>query len=81
MPQRPYKRKGISTPDDDFPDLDWSRVNSRTLVILQHALEGNLTHAYIIGMVQTLKDTGVDALSWNYRGCSEEPNRQLDNGS
>ena len=33
-----YQRERITTPDDDFLDLDWSRIGSRKLVILSMAL-------------------------------------------
>jgi predicted alpha/beta-fold hydrolase len=73
----PFRRERISTPDNDFLDLDWSVVKSRTLAILSHGLEGNSTRDYMCGMVKTLNDAGIDALAWNYRGCSGETNRQL----
>ncbi|MCD6527926.1 MAG: alpha/beta fold hydrolase [Desulfuromonas sp.] len=74
--QPPYSRERITTPDNDFIDLDWSTVGSRTLAIVSHGLEGNSTRSYITGMVKALNEAGIDALAWNYRGCSGEPNRQ-----
>nr|WP_320051124.1 alpha/beta fold hydrolase [uncultured Desulfuromonas sp.] len=71
-----YQRERIFTPDDDFLDLDWSCVNGKTLVILCHGLEGNSTRDYIKGMVKAVNGQGMDAVAWNYRGCSGEPNRQ-----
>ncbi|MFN8348446.1 MAG: alpha/beta fold hydrolase [Spirosomataceae bacterium] len=80
-----YTRERISTPDDDFLDLDWSfavkkksaDALKRPLVILSHGLEGNSTRQYITGMAQLLTDNGYDCLAWNYRSCSGEINRQL----
>ncbi len=72
-----YERERITTPDDDFLDLDWSRVGSDHLVIVSHGLEGNSTRAYMKGMVKLFNENGIDALAWNFRGCSEEMNRQL----
>ncbi len=76
-----YVRERIATPDDDFLDIDWAfcRQNNRseTLAILSHGLEGNSTRNYITGMIQALHREGVDALAWNYRGCSGTPNNQL----
>lgn len=71
-----YQRERISTPDDDFLDLDWARIGSQKLAILSHGLEGNSRRPYVLGMVKALHRRGWDALAWNYRGCSGEPNRQ-----
>jgi predicted alpha/beta-fold hydrolase len=72
-----YQRERIYTPDDDFLDLDWSRINSRKLVILSHGLEGSTYRHYIIGMATLINRHGWDTLAWNYRGCSGEINRRL----
>ena len=72
-----YQRERIDTPDDDFLDLDWSRVGSNKLVILSHGLEGNTHRPYMVAMAQMMNRTGWDALAWNYRACSGEINRQL----
>jgi len=75
-PER-YQRERIYTPDDDFLDLDWSRVSSRKLVILSHGLEGSAHRHYMIGMAALMNRRGWDALAWNYRACSGEINRRL----
>src|SRR5947207_4906177 len=62
-----YIRERISTPDNDFLDLDWSVVGSEKLVILSHGLEGDASRPYIKGMVKAMNSTGFDALAWNYR--------------
>lgn len=72
-----YVRERINTPDDDFLDLDWLRQKANHLVILSHGLEGNTQRAYMKGMAKAFFETGYDVLAWNYRGCSEEMNRQL----
>jgi len=72
-----YLRQRLETPDNDFLDLDWSKVNGKDLVIICHGLEGNTSRAYIKGMVKAFNDSGLDALAWNYRGCSEEMNKAL----
>ncbi len=72
-----YQRERITTPDDDFLDLDWSRIGSQRIAILSHGLEGNAHRNYILGMIRALHRRGWDALAWNYRGCSGEINRQL----
>jgi predicted alpha/beta-fold hydrolase len=72
-----YQRERIFTPDDDFLDLDWSRVGSRRLAILSHGLEGHTGRPYMIGMAKILNRFGWDVLAWNYRACSGEINRRL----
>ncbi len=80
-----YHRERITTPDDDFLDLDWSfakkaeaiTVKKSPLVILSHGLEGSSTRQYITGMAQLLTTNGYDCLAWNYRSCSGELNQQL----
>ncbi len=73
-----YERERLTTPDDDFLDLDWSVKTGQTkLVILSHGLEGDSTRQYIAGMVRHLNNHGYDCLAWNFRSCSGEMNRQL----
>lgn len=72
-----YQRERIDTWDDDFLDLDWSVKGSDTLLIATHGLAGNSNMAYIRGIIRMANDQGWDALAWNYRGCSGEPNRRL----
>ncbi|MBN2809177.1 MAG: alpha/beta fold hydrolase [Deltaproteobacteria bacterium] len=71
-----YLRETISTPDDDFLDLDWVYGSSDKLVIISHGLEGNSTRAYVKGMVKAVTDAGFAALAWNFRGCGGAINRQ-----
>jgi predicted alpha/beta-fold hydrolase len=72
-----YQRERITTPDDDFLDLDWSRIGSGRLAILSHGLEGNTRRPYMVGMARMLNRHGWDVLAWNYRACSGEINRRL----
>ncbi|MBX2916536.1 MAG: alpha/beta fold hydrolase [Cyclobacteriaceae bacterium] len=72
-----YSRERISTPDDDFLDLDWINNKSEKLVIISHGLEGNSKRAYVKGMAKIFSLQQYDVLAWNYRGCSEEMNHQL----
>ena len=74
-----YVRERITTPDQDFLDLDWSKASqsqNSKLVILSHGLEGDSSGQYIRGMVRLLNENNFDALAWNYRGCGEEMNLQ-----
>ncbi|MCX2738838.1 YheT family hydrolase [Pontibacter anaerobius] len=72
-----YERERLITPDDDFIDVDWSRVGSDSLLVLSHGLEGDSGRPYITGMVKAFNANGIDALAWNYRSCSGEPNKLL----
>ena len=69
-----YTRERITTPDDDFLDLDWSGTGSKQLAIISHGLEGDASRPYVKGMVKAANKVGIDALAWNYRSCSGEPN-------
>src|SRR3989338_5167354 len=72
-----YQRQRIATPDQDFLDLDWSRIGSKKLAILSHGLEGSSQSHYVLGMVRALNRSGWDALAWNFRGWSGEPNKTI----
>jgi len=72
-----YTRERISTPDNDFLDLDWSVIDSDTLLIVSHGLEGDASRPYVKGMVKAANNAGIDALAWNYRSCSGEPNKLI----
>jgi len=70
-----FVRERLELPDGDFLDLDWLRPGANRLAILAHGLEGSSTQQYIRGLAATLAADGWDALAWNFRGCSGEPNR------
>jgi uncharacterized protein len=72
-----YDRERIQTPDDDFLDLDWLRQSAERVVIISHGLEGNTSRAYMKGMAQAFYNQNFDVLTWNFRGCSGEVNKQL----
>jgi len=72
-----FIRERINTPDNDFLDLDWVKNNNKRLVILTHGLEGHSRRPYILGMAKAAHDTNWDALAWNFRACSGEPNKHL----
>jgi predicted alpha/beta-fold hydrolase len=77
-----YVRERITTPDDDFLDLDWAyayangKERSSKLAVISHGLEGDSKRPYVTGMARTLTEAGYDVLAWNYRSCSGEINRQ-----
>jgi len=72
-----YRRERIWTPDEDFLDLDWSSVGASRVAIVSHGLEGNSERWYVLGVVRALNRSGWDALAWNMRGCSGEPNKTI----
>jgi len=72
-----YQRKRISTPDNDFLDLDFSIIKSDTIAILVHGLEGSSSSPYIISAVRQLNKANIDAVAINLRGCSGEINKLL----
>jgi len=72
-----FQRERITTPDDDFLDLDWLKQKSSSLIIISHGLEGSSKRPYVMGMARAGFEKGFDILAWNYRGCSEEMNKQL----
>ena len=72
-----YIRERISTPDHDFIDLDWSRIDGDKAVIVLHGLEGHSQRSYVLGMIRALNSRGWDAVAFNFRGCSGQPNRLL----
>ncbi|WP_258104478.1 YheT family hydrolase [Marinoscillum sp. MHG1-6] len=67
-------RQRISTPDDDFLDLDWYKNGNDRLMILQHGLEGSSDRSYVLGMAKIFFQNGYDVCAWNFRGCSSEMN-------
>ncbi|MGB1206460.1 MAG: YheT family hydrolase [Chitinophagales bacterium] len=71
-----YVRERITTPDNDFLDIDWLKKDNRRLMIISHGLEGNSDSKYIKGMARAFSEKHWDVLAWNYRGCSGEPNRK-----
>ncbi len=71
----PRQTERVTTPDEDFLDLDWYRTGAEKLVIISHGLEGDARRPYVLGMVKALTEAGFDVLAWNYRGCSGEINK------
>jgi len=72
-----YERERIDTADNDFIDLDFSKVGGNSLIIILHGLEGNAHKSYVKGLVRTMNRAGVDAVAMNLRGCSNEDNRNF----
>jgi predicted alpha/beta-fold hydrolase len=72
-----YERKRITTWDNDFIDLDFSIIGSKTLVLLIHGLEGSSESKYMISTSNHLNTIGLDTVCFNLRGCSGEDNLLL----
>jgi predicted alpha/beta-fold hydrolase len=70
-----YNRERLELKDGDFIDLDFSRVQSNTLAILLHGLEGSSNSKYILALAKKLNAHHIDVLSVNFRGCSGVSNR------
>jgi len=78
-------RERLTTPDNDFVDLDWSdNVNERTrqstsnddqpIVVIFHGLTGSSSSPYVRALIEGLNNNGLRAVVMNFRGCSGEPN-------
>jgi len=72
-----YKRTRITTWDNDFIDLDFSLIKSKTLILLIHGLEGSSESGYMIATSKHLNLSGYDTVCMNLRGCSGEDNLLL----
>jgi predicted alpha/beta-fold hydrolase len=77
-----FRRERITTPDDDFLDLDWVvRIDARAirdscpLVVVLHGLEGSAQSDYALQLYRALAAEGIGAVGLNFRCCSGEPNR------
>lgn len=72
-------RERLELADGDFVALDWHQQNTinKKLVIITHGLEGDSGRHYVTGMAKKFASQGWDALGWNCRSCSGEPNRLL----
>lgn len=72
-----YTREIFDTPDNDKIALDWSRVNSDKLVVINHGLCGHSRRHYALALAKAFNQAGWDCLAWNFRGTSEDPFENL----
>ncbi|MGO9372882.1 MAG: YheT family hydrolase [Syntrophobacteraceae bacterium] len=77
VPDVNYQRKRLITSDNDFLDIDSCIIGSDRTAIVSYGLEGNSHRPYVLGMVRVLIRNGWNAVVWNFRGCSGEPNKKL----
>ena len=80
-----FTRRRLSTPDDDFIDIDfahaggivWSQfAASAPIVLVLHGLTGSAKSAENIELYRQLTAVGMRSLGINYRSCSGEINKQ-----
>lgn len=69
------QRERLTTPDNDFIDIDWCGTGDKPLVILLHGLAGSSRSPYIRGLQIAFWQMGWRSVAMNYRGCSGEYNR------
>ncbi len=67
-------RERLTTPDNDFIDLDWCGKGDKPLVILLHGLTGSSESGYINGLQSKLLEQGFRSVVLNFRGCSGQSN-------
>lgn len=67
-------RERLSTPDNDFIDIDFCGKDKQPIVILLHGLTGSSQSGYIKGLQYVLKEHGFRSVALNFRGCSGESN-------
>lgn len=73
-----YQRERITTPDDDFLDLDWAiPLQPKALTIIFHGLEGCSQSHYVRHLVHQLLAQDIACVVMHFRGCSGEPNKQV----
>ncbi len=70
-----YQREQFETADNDFLDLDYSKVGARKIVVICHGLEGSADDHYIKATARAVNERGWDALAMNFRACGGEVNR------
>ncbi|MBM4184544.1 MAG: alpha/beta fold hydrolase [Gemmatimonadetes bacterium] len=74
-----FQRERLTTPDDDFLDLDWcpDPGPDAPIVLVLHGLEGSARRRYVRNVCRELLAHGMRPAALNLRGCSGEPNKAL----
>lgn len=71
------ERIEISTPDNDFLELDVLDLkNNKPVVALFHGLEGSTERFYIRNLMYDLQQAGFSSVAMNFRGCGSRLNDQ-----
>lgn len=71
-----YQRERLTTPDDDFIEVDFCGIGPQPLIILLHGLTGSSQSGYIKGLQRILFSQGFRSAALNFRGCSGMPNNK-----
>lgn len=69
-----YQRERINTSDGDFLDLDFLNCDSDQILIIIHGLEGSSDSKYIQNLALQARQSKMNVVAMNLRGCSGEPN-------
>lgn len=70
----PVTRERLTTPDQDFIDIDWCGMGTGPIVLLLHGLAGSSRSPYIQGLQEIISKRGWRSVTLNFRGCSGEYN-------
>ncbi len=71
-----HHRERLTTPDDDFIDIDFCGAGNQPLIILLHGLTGSAQSGYIKGLQSALFKQGLRSAALNFRGCSGQSNNR-----
>ncbi len=71
-----FERQRLTTPDQDFLDIDLIINNNEKAVFLFHGLEGSTGSQYIQASASLFSKNGFDVIATNYRGCSGQLNHK-----
>lgn len=69
-----YQTERLTTPDNDFLDIDWLRAGNERLVIITHGMCGSAQAAQVKGIAAAFTESGFDVLAVNFRGSGKESN-------
>jgi uncharacterized protein len=77
-PKPVYQRERMTSPDDDFVDIDFLRHDApadRPMLVLFHGLEGSSQSHYAFAFAQWAREQSLAYAVPHFRGCSGEINR------
>jgi len=64
----------ITTPDNDFLDLQWGTGKKAPVVVIFHGLTGSANSRYVRSIINRLNKLDISAVLMHFRGCSGQPN-------
>lgn len=75
--QPKVNRIEITTPDDDFLEVDrYINPDSNSIIVLFHGLEGSTERYYMVELMKVLIRKGHSVVGVNFRGCGSRLNKQ-----